>query len=242
MSKQIPWARVLVEGVVIVGSILLAFVLQAWWEGRQEEVRAADYMAALLEEVSANREELNATTRSTEEFMAASRAVRRLFVSGWSEVPSDSVGYLLVRAGAVNVIDPVTNTHDQLVATGDLRLLPVSVRDALSVWKRALRNVTEYWDPYMLNHRTTSGDPFYVDATAFGELVISYDPETYADDPVRFENDIQRLAEDRKLDNLLMYQLLLGNARLEAYRRLRGALAELDDVLRRNLNVEPSDP
>ena len=36
LTPQIPWLRVLVEGVVIVGSILLAFGLQAWWDGFQE--------------------------------------------------------------------------------------------------------------------------------------------------------------------------------------------------------------
>ena len=33
MKPQIRWLRVFVEGVVIVGSSLLAFGLQAWWEG-----------------------------------------------------------------------------------------------------------------------------------------------------------------------------------------------------------------
>ncbi len=36
MKPQIPWLRVFVEGVVIVGSILLAFGIQAWWDERQE--------------------------------------------------------------------------------------------------------------------------------------------------------------------------------------------------------------
>ena len=30
-TRQIPWLRVCVEGVVIVGSILLAFGIDAWW-------------------------------------------------------------------------------------------------------------------------------------------------------------------------------------------------------------------
>jgi hypothetical protein len=38
VSRQIPWLRVFVEGVVIVGSILLAFGIDAWWEERQEGV------------------------------------------------------------------------------------------------------------------------------------------------------------------------------------------------------------
>ncbi len=47
MSRQVPWLRVLVEGVVIVGSILLAFGIDAWWKGREE--RRAERLLALLE-------------------------------------------------------------------------------------------------------------------------------------------------------------------------------------------------
>ena len=32
MTRQIPWLRVFVEGVVIVGTILLAFGIDAVWE------------------------------------------------------------------------------------------------------------------------------------------------------------------------------------------------------------------
>ena len=35
-TKQIPWFRVFVEGAVIVASILLAFGIEAWWDGVQE--------------------------------------------------------------------------------------------------------------------------------------------------------------------------------------------------------------
>jgi len=36
--RKIPWPRVLVEGAVIVGSILLAFGIEAWWDDRGEAV------------------------------------------------------------------------------------------------------------------------------------------------------------------------------------------------------------
>ena len=55
MKPQIPWLRVFVEGVVIVGSILLAFGIDAWWEGRQEREREATYLSALVAEVERNR-------------------------------------------------------------------------------------------------------------------------------------------------------------------------------------------
>ena len=37
MAKQVPWLRIMAEGVVIAGSILLAFGIQAWWEARGDE-------------------------------------------------------------------------------------------------------------------------------------------------------------------------------------------------------------
>ncbi len=36
-GPDFPWLRVFVEGVVIVGSILLVFGLQAWWDEFQDE-------------------------------------------------------------------------------------------------------------------------------------------------------------------------------------------------------------
>jgi hypothetical protein len=47
MPGKIPWTRVLAEGAVIVVSILLAFSIDAWWEGRGESQRAEDYLTRL---------------------------------------------------------------------------------------------------------------------------------------------------------------------------------------------------
>ena len=41
MSRQMPWARVLLEGLVIVGSILLAFGVDAWWDAQNLVGRAS---------------------------------------------------------------------------------------------------------------------------------------------------------------------------------------------------------
>ena len=50
MTPQVPWLRVFVEGVVIVGSILLAFGIDAWWEGKQERARESEILDSLLPE------------------------------------------------------------------------------------------------------------------------------------------------------------------------------------------------
>ena len=58
MKAQIPWLRVFVEGVVIVGSILLAFGIDAWWDGSKERADELDYLRALRSEFQAAAVEL----------------------------------------------------------------------------------------------------------------------------------------------------------------------------------------
>ena len=41
IAQTIQWKRLFVEAVAIVGSILLAFAIDAWWEDRSDNVRLA---------------------------------------------------------------------------------------------------------------------------------------------------------------------------------------------------------
>jgi len=59
ISKQIPWLRVFVEGVVIVGSILLAFGIDAAWDGRTQNQRRQALLAALGSDMALARDEVD---------------------------------------------------------------------------------------------------------------------------------------------------------------------------------------
>ena len=59
MSKQIPWLRVFVEGLVIVGSILLALALDAWWDGVQEAERRQALLRGLASDFEAAATDLD---------------------------------------------------------------------------------------------------------------------------------------------------------------------------------------
>ena len=61
MKAQIPWLRVFVEGVVIVGSILLAFGLQAWWDGRADRQTELTILREMHTALSADFEFLENT-------------------------------------------------------------------------------------------------------------------------------------------------------------------------------------
>lgn len=51
-NPMIPWSRIFVESVAIVGSILLAFAIDAWWDDQQERKQEQVYLGALHQEFS----------------------------------------------------------------------------------------------------------------------------------------------------------------------------------------------
>ncbi len=58
LSKQIQWLRILVDGAVIVASILLAFGIEAWWDGRQRNEDRLELLSTMLESVRLNQTSL----------------------------------------------------------------------------------------------------------------------------------------------------------------------------------------
>ena len=58
MTKQISWPRVFVEALVIVGSILLALGLEAWWTGAEARREARRALESVLAELGEARVEI----------------------------------------------------------------------------------------------------------------------------------------------------------------------------------------
>ena len=54
--KPIEWNRLLVEGLVIVTSILLAFAIDAWWDNRLEQQAEKRQLLSILAELETNAE------------------------------------------------------------------------------------------------------------------------------------------------------------------------------------------
>jgi len=52
------WERLLVEGLVIVASILLAFAIDAWWENRLEQQAEKHQLLSILAELDTNAERI----------------------------------------------------------------------------------------------------------------------------------------------------------------------------------------
>ena len=57
--ENIPWKRLSVEALAIVGSILLAFAIDAWWEERLDRQIERNDLERLHAEFIRNRDRMN---------------------------------------------------------------------------------------------------------------------------------------------------------------------------------------
>ncbi len=132
MKPQIPWLRVFVEGVVIVGSILLAFGIDAWWEGVQERGEEQEILTGLrahFEDVQA-RLDLWVGIGLVGEDLAA-RALR----NSQERLSNGALDSLMSSFWAVNVIDRGGGPLDALLASGRLELIEDRrLREQLARW------------------------------------------------------------------------------------------------------------
>ena len=86
--------RVLVEGVVIVASILLAFGIDAWWEDRQDRVREGEYLVRLAEDLHADTTELAQVVRAWERNAQSAAVLRASLRAGPQRVENDPAAIL----------------------------------------------------------------------------------------------------------------------------------------------------
>jgi len=137
LKPQIPWLRVFVEGVVIVGSILLAFGLQAWWDESRERVEEQQILQGLQEEFRqhqayvSRRLEINEGTR---------RGIETLQRFSGDSVRDSAGGVEVVEAiRSIAVSPPATQLRgavlEGLIGSGRLELIrDRRLRDELGRW------------------------------------------------------------------------------------------------------------
>jgi hypothetical protein len=144
MSKEIPWRRVLVEGVVIVGSILLALGLEAWWaeEGQRREEREA--LSRVHDELVLNRDRIMAIERVHGLAASASlnlvELIDELDADSGSIYASDRELYSLLAAPEFETETP---TLDGLLRSGGVEIISdADVRGAVANWEATLRDAS----------------------------------------------------------------------------------------------------
>jgi hypothetical protein len=115
---SLPWKRLIAELAVIVSGVLIALGADSWWEKRQENRQAEEYLRQLLVDFKRTERGLeSAIAGDTKTFELATRVIDRAYRGRFA--PTDSLelpaGYQQFR--------PLAGTLTALVQGGDLRLL-----------------------------------------------------------------------------------------------------------------------
>jgi hypothetical protein len=143
-NENIPWKRLSVEAVAIVGSILLAFAIDAWWEERLDRQMERDDLESLHAEFIRNRDRMN-EMRTAGKAETASAAMYELVADHLGQdLPVDVPNTTLNLVRAAPTFDAVTPALDGLILSGRLE----NIRDrevllAIHYWQRHLQQVEE---------------------------------------------------------------------------------------------------
>jgi hypothetical protein len=117
-EASVPWSRLFAEFAVIVAGVLIALAVNSWWERRQEQKHAREYLEQLLVDIEATERRLRSTIDAeTQRSEAANSIISRAFGGPWP--PPDS----LELPTGYNYFEPLMGTLTALMQSGDLRLL-----------------------------------------------------------------------------------------------------------------------
>ena len=143
-TGQIPWARIVAEGLAIIASILLAFAIQAWWDGVQHRNEERNVLLGLRDDFADNDTEVAGQIRLRTTLVEIARdltAQVELAPPRGELMVSDSIFVGLLTSPT---FDPITSTLDAALSSGQVALIQsTAARRHLADWRRVLVGLHE---------------------------------------------------------------------------------------------------
>lgn len=243
-NEKIPWKRLALEAVAIVGSILLAFAIDAWWEDRKEARLEVVYILELQEDFEQNKIRLQ---REIAEFEETARSMSVLQEQAALESPSMSVSEL--NESFSRIIDmssfyPVNRAYENMAGSGDLKLIQSRpLKNALAEYYAAAQitlmiqnthemELVQVYEPYIIEN---------LDYAAVGYARVDDFPLP----PPIEEASILEVLATREFRNILIQKLVITTDLINQFRqmleRTNNTLALLKSANREATSESSSD-
>ena len=144
-KRHVSWRRSVAEGGVIVGSILIAFSIDAWWDSRADAVQERALLVALAQDFRTADERLDAAMQAHQTVLISMDRLLRYADAG--HVPSldrAQVDTVLSRVFWRETFDPPMGTVETILSSGRLDLFENGdLVGELTRWTSAVRNFNE---------------------------------------------------------------------------------------------------
>ncbi len=135
-SNEIPWLRLLVEGVAIVASILLAFAIDAWWQEYVEDQRESEVLNALLDDFKTTKANIENWRTFHLAVQQSNTKLLKAVTSSEITLTNDQIGRLLSELSWWDAESHFsTGALNSLVYGGELSLIEDdALRQLLADW------------------------------------------------------------------------------------------------------------
>jgi hypothetical protein len=212
--------RLVLEGFVIVSSILLAFAIDAAWDAHLERRAGIALSREIQADITNTRAEIARALRNSDDIAAMARSVLTAMGSQPATQARDST---LATIGSVFVLSawrPTNDSYAEAIGSGRLTLLQdPEVRLALSTYQQRLANVGEIFHNIVTQYYQQQ-EPFMVAHTVYTDVAMAAWREGLVKAP--FGTDYDVLARNRQLWNLVTLRLELEVALQSHLKRLDG--------------------
>lgn len=132
------------QAAAIVGSILLAFAIDAWWENRQEREIEHAGIVSLHRDFLQSRADLDEALQIFDSWKAYFSQFQSSTAAELRLLDDATVGLIVTSLSPGMTFDPTTGTLEALVGDGRLGLIENSeLRDGLASWLRVLADTVE---------------------------------------------------------------------------------------------------
>jgi hypothetical protein len=245
--RNILWPRVVAEGAAIVASILLAFWIQAWWDDRAQRDAELDYLTGLQDEFAETQVLLNDHIQYVgRRFRSVDRVLEAIGGTGAEGAAADEFSVMIGSAYGVTPVTLPTDTYQDLVNSGNLRLIKNrSLRSEMARLVALLDEVEEharlisetFWinhAPFIDKHAVISDFGwFFGDQSRTGIEIANMIGQV---PPAPFDIDVERL-RSREFWNLMYEWKTLYADQLVPLMNARDRCQDVLDMLEEELEA-----
>ncbi len=211
--------------MVIVGSILLAFGIEAGWDERQEREEERQALEAMAREFESAADTLDRNVLVMDSIAIAANIVLGWTGPGADSRHGDSLALLLPSITRVGSFQPPVGTLQALLGSGDLRLIRNdSLRSALASFPSSLAQINETWG-YQADVLFGEFHPYLNQSIPMRRFARAGDGTT------QFDSDVAGLLRSLEFENLVQ-QKLTGLAFLKgSTRNMQGLITSIRAIL-----------
>jgi hypothetical protein len=223
------WKSAFRDMLLIVASIIIAFALDAWWNGIQEEKRVSRHFHALEHEFKEARVGLEADKLEVESAIGATRAILAVMGTTQDQSFSDSLAYLLNASYDVGVYASAGGALSAILSSGDIGLIDDdSLSYLLAAWPARLGRLNA--DNDILTASREQELRLRLISLGVPESRVAANLKHLNLEPTKFAFDTNRILSDAGVESMLVSRLIRLKLVLEGVER---ASADAEQVVSR---------